>query len=173
MDRSFAGGLLRDWGIALLVAVGIFVGWKLLLGGPIQEGRVDDVMVLDLTGREVNLSSYYQGSKPVVLNFWATWCGPCIQEIPEFVSFQENHPDVSVVGISLDENKTLAALAAFSRRRNISYDIVHDAQGAAGRAFGISTLPTTYVLSPDGTIRQVRVGAISESTLNRMVEQAQ
>ena len=173
MDKPFLSGLLRDWGIALVVAVGIFVAWNVFMGGPVNKGRIDGVPLTDLSGRQVDLANYYRGDKPIVLNFWATWCGPCIREIPEFIKFQDNHPEVTVIGVSLDENKTLAALSAFVRRRDINYEILYDDQGLAGRAFGVSTLPTTYVLSPDGTIRQVRVGALTESTLNRMVQAAQ
>jgi peroxiredoxin len=169
MDKSFFSGLLRDWGIAGLVAVALFVGWKILLGGPISTGRIDHVELSDLSGRTLNLATFYQGDKPIVLNFWATWCGPCIREIPEFVAFKTNHPDLHVLGISVDEDKSLAALNAFVRRRNINYEILHDTTGAVARAFGVSTLPTTYVLHPDGTIAQVRVGVVTESTLDRMV----
>ena len=173
MDKPFLSGLLRDWGIALLVAVGIFVCWNVLMGGPVDKGRIDSVPLTDLSGREVDLANYYRGDKPIVLNFWATWCGPCIREIPEFIKYQNNHPEVTVLGVSLDENKSLAALSAFVRRRDINYEILYDDQGIAGRSFGVTTLPTTYVLSPDGTIQQVRVGALTESTLNRMVKAAQ
>ena len=55
-----------------------------------------------------------------------------------------------MVGISLDEDKTLAALSAFVRRRDINYEILYDDQGAAARSFGVTTLPTTYILGPDG-----------------------
>ena len=173
MDKPFLSGLLRDWGVALLVAVGIFVVWKMVMGGPVAQGRIESVPLTDLSGRQVDLANYYQGDKPIVLNFWATWCGPCIREIPEFIKFQDNHPEITVLGVSLDEDKTLAALSAFVRRRDINYEILYDEQGAAGRSFGVTTLPTTYVLSPDGTIRQVRVGALTEPTLIRMVQAAE
>ena len=173
MDRSFFSGLVRDWGIALLVAVAVFAVWKLVVAGPVASGRVENVQLVDLSGREIDLSSYYGGNQPIVLNFWATWCGPCIQEIPEFVSYQSNHPDITVLGISVDENKSLGALKAFAKRKDMNYTVLHDDSRAATNAFGIQTLPTTYVLSPDGTIEQVRVGAITEVTLDRMVQAAQ
>ena len=74
MDRSFFSGLVRDWGIALLVAVAVFAVWKLVVAGPVASGRVENVQLVDLSGREIDLSSYYGGNQPIVLNFWILSC---------------------------------------------------------------------------------------------------
>ena len=173
MDKAFVKGLVRDWGVALAIGALIFIAWKLMAGGPVTTGRIDSVRMLDLAGEEVDLANFYETDKPIVLNFWATWCGPCVVEIPHFVSYQKNHPDITVLGVSLDENKSLSALQAFAKRRNMNYTVLHDAYNEARNSYGVQTLPTTYVLGSDGTIRQVRVGVVTESTLDRMVQAAQ
>jgi len=170
MDRRFVGGMLRDWGIALLVALFLFAGWNLLKRAPISEGEAPDVMLQKLAGTEVPLSEYT--GQPVVLNFWATWCGPCISEIPELSEYQQQHADVKVLGVSVDKDKSLAALSAFARRHKMLYTVLHDTSGEAASEFGVSTLPTTFVLNASGEIVDYRVGVVTTKTLQKMVQKA-
>jgi peroxiredoxin len=171
MDRAFVLGLLRDWGLALVVAVAIFVGWSWLFGGgPVATGDAPDFALHDLSGEQVVLSGL-QG-QPVVLNFWATWCGPCKAEIPELNAFAEANSGVALLGISTDDGISPAKLKAFADRMKMAYPVLHDLSGEVARDWGVMKLPTTFVVSADGHITTHKVGMISEDSLSAMVAAA-
>ena len=95
----------------------------------------------------------------VVLNFWATWCAPCVEEIPELIDLHDelNPHGLTVLGVSLDEEGP-EVIKAFTDRFNISYPIPLD-DGSVSEAYGgIWALPTTYVIDPEGHILQRVVG---------------
>jgi len=120
----------------------------------------------DAAGQPVRLAAW-QG-KPMVINFWATWCAPCVEEIPEFSRVQtEFAPQgVQFIGIGIDN---AANIAQFAQRIPTSYPLL--VAGAAGtelaRAFGNTSgaLPFTLLLSPDGTIQKSYLGRLEEAEL--------
>lgn len=162
--------MIKDWGLALALTIGVLVVWNLISGAPASGGEAPAFRLHSLEGEEVQLSDFV--GQPVVLNFWATWCGPCRQEIPELSEFAAAHPEVVVLGISLDERLEGASLAAASRRLGIDYPVLHDASGEVGDAYGVSGLPTTFVVNGEGRIAGVRQGAIRRRTLETMTERA-
>lgn len=171
MDRKFVLGLARDWGLALLAAIVIFAGWSWLFGsGPVASGDAPDFTLRDLEGEPVVLSEL-QG-QPVVLNFWATWCGPCKVEIPEFNAYAAENEGVKLLGISTDDDMSPNRLAAWSRKLNIQYPVLHDLSGEVARDWGVVKLPTTFVLSADGHITTHKVGMINQTSLAAMVDAA-
>ena len=96
----------------------------------------------------------------VLLNFWATWCMPCIAEMPDLMELHDElHPHgFSVVGISLDEEGP-AAVQAFAERLDINYPLALDQDGLVADAFGgVWALPTTYIIGGDGKLLQRVVG---------------
>lgn len=154
-EGSRAAGLLRylkDWGVALLLAAALyaFVGW---LRAPDLPETAPNFTLTTLAGETVELESLR--GQTVVLNFWATWCGPCRTETPTFSAFADEHPEIPVLGIATDgDAETLRAAA---EALGITYPVLR-ADEATAEAYQITTIPTTVVVEPDGSISTVHVG---------------
>lgn len=168
MDRTFWLGLARDWGIAIAVAAGAFVLWKLVAPSPPTQGPAPDFTLETTEGETLTLSEL-QG-QVVVLNFWATWCGPCRAEIPELARFHAQHPEVELLGISVDEDLSEASVAKIGQRLGITYPVLHDPTGVASGPYRVSTLPTTFVVDEQGQIIGRRIGAVDEATLEELAQ---
>lgn len=170
MDRSFLLGLARDWGIALVAAILLMAGFVYFFGSSPVTGSARPLRAQTLDGEPFDLADLQD--KPVILNFWATWCGPCRTEIPEISAFADATPDIHVVGVSVDEGIALSRLRQFAERNRMTYTVVHDTDGTVGRTWEVSTLPTTYAISADGHIVAHRVGTVDRNSLGRMAVQA-
>ena len=108
--------------------------------------------------------------KVVVIDFWATWCHVCTDEMDDFVRVQRNFGDrVAVVMIS-DEDPGVAS--AYFRQRKISLALVEDPIDAISRLYSVSKVPITLVLAPDGGVSYVSVGGLSWPELNQAIEHA-
>jgi peroxiredoxin len=160
--------MIKDWGLALALTVGVLAVWGWMTAGPTGGGEAPDFALPDVnSGAEVALADH--AGEVVVVNFWATWCGPCRSEIPEFTAFHEAHPEVPVLGISVDERLDAKALSAAARKLGISYTVLHDAAGSVSDDYGVAGLPTTFVIDGEGTIVNVRQGAVNRRSLEKMV----
>jgi len=118
----------------------------------------------------VRLSAYK--GKVVLLNFWATWCGPCKVEIPWFVEFEKTYSGrgFSVLGVSLDEDGW-AAVKPYIEQKNVNYRVVVGNGDTAKQFGGVESLPTTLLIDRDGKIAVVHVGLTSRSTYQDQIEQ--
>jgi cytochrome c biogenesis protein CcmG/thiol:disulfide interchange protein DsbE len=116
----------------------------------------------DANGRAVNLSDYK--GKVVLLNFWATWCGPCKLEIPWFVEFEQKYKDkgFAVLGVSLDEDGW-EVVKPYVERAKINYRILLGDDMTAQLYGGVDSLPTSFVLDREGRIAATHVGLVSKS----------
>lgn len=170
MDKKFLKGLARDWGIALVVVVAVFMVWNLFLAPkPQSSGTAPDFVLNDLDGTEVALSSV--DSELVVLNFWFTTCGPCRAEIPELSKWSAEHPDIPLYGISVDANMPTPKLKAISKKFGITYKVLHDMNSDVARKYNVNVFPTTFVLK-NGEIASVRIGALDRHGLDALVAKA-
>lgn len=126
----------------------------------------------DARGAELKLSDYR--GRVVLLNFWATWCGPCRIEIPWFVEFEKTYRDrgLEVIGVSMDD-EGWQAVKPYIERQKISYPVVLGTDPLAQRYGGIESLPTTFLIDREGKIAARHVGLVSKSTyedeINRLL----
>lgn len=108
----------------------------------------------------------------VVVNFFATWCIPCLEEHPELVDFHERHAavgDASVVSILFDDDAD-AARQVFAERGG-DWPVVIDEQGAVGVAYGVARVPESFLVAPDGTVVQRLVGGVTAAQLDSILDQ--
>ena len=109
--------------------------------------------------------------KPAVINFFATWCPPCRGEIPGFVEVYEKYKGqgFAMVGISVDTD-TKEKLPAFVADQKITYPVLLGGDGSTAKAYGgVSAIPTTFFVGPDGTIRNVHVGFMDKAAFDQEV----
>ncbi len=127
-------------------------------GGSASLGTAPDFTLPTLAGDSLGLADLR--GQVVLLNFWATWCGPCLEEIPALVDLYEDlHPaGLAIVGVSLDEEGE-EVVAPFAARFNINYPVALDQEGTVAEAFGgVWALPTTYVIDAEGAVVERIIG---------------
>ncbi len=170
MNRESWWGLIRDWGLAFGITCLALVVWRLLTPAPVTEGEAPLLELKDLEGGRYVLT---EAKAPVyVVNFWATWCAPCREEIPTFSQFALANPEVEVLGVSVDVELSTKALGVQSKRLGIVYKVLHDPKLVAASDWGVSSYPTTFVLDAHHHVVAMRTGAIDRTTLENLVEQA-
>jgi thiol-disulfide isomerase/thioredoxin len=129
------------------------------------EGKsAPDWTALDLDGASIGPDDF--AGKVVVVDFWATWCGPCRATMPHLSALDESDERVVVIGLT---DEPAAKVRAFLQRTPVSYPIAIDRGGAVNARYGVSALPTAFVVSPRGTIVKVQVGG-GEEAVKRIEE---
>jgi cytochrome c biogenesis protein CcmG, thiol:disulfide interchange protein DsbE len=106
--------------------------------------------------------------RPVVLNFWATWCPPCRSETPELARLSQRYAG-QVVVIGVDQGEPAATVQAFMSEQGIGYPVALDQSGQASQAFAVHALPTTFFIDRAGVIRQIYIGPLSGPLLAQML----
>jgi len=175
LDES--GGVLRT-----LVFVAIFVAGLALVSRVVRpprhalEGKAAPEFTLGALdtgaglgdGKPVALTQYR--GKPVLLDFWATWCGPCKAQSPILDGVSKRLSERGLVVLGVGTSDTPSAARAWAKSHKISYPIIMDEDGAVARSYGVSNLPTLVLLAKDGTVRAIRVGLTDASELERLVQ---
>ena len=122
----------------------------------------------DIAGRQHNLVDYR--GKWVLVNFWATWCPPCLAEIPDLIALHDKHKDTNlvVIGVAMDYNDP-RQVADFARNRRISYPVVLGNAGIAAQVGDVEGLPTTYLFNPQGKIVAYNVGPLTQKEVESYI----
>jgi len=116
----------------------------------------------DTAGKRHRLAEY--PGRPVILNYWATWCVPCIQEIPEIAEFHRAHPDVVVIGIALDA-EDVAKTKAFARKIGHTYPLVLSSDKVEKQLAPVKGLPTTRIFDGSGKLVYDKLGRVTKKSL--------
>ena len=159
--------------ILLLAAALVLV--SILLRRPerqgLQVGRpAPDFQLSDLNGNQVSLAQFR--GKVVILDFWATWCGPCKIEIPWFEEFERENKDkgFAVLGVAMDDDGW-DAVKPFAKERAINYRIVLGNDQVADLYGGLEALPTTLLIDRDGNIAAVHIGLSGKNEFANSIQE--
>lgn len=154
------------WMIGIAV-VALFSATLVFSGGP--SGKAPDFSLKASDGTMVELSSLK--GKVVVVNFWATWCGPCRKEIPGFIEVYNRYRDkgLEIIGISLDRGGW-SVVKPYIAQSKINYPIVVGDGDLADAYGGIRAIPTTFIVDKDGNIAKQHVGFMTKDDLENMIK---
>ncbi len=151
--------------ISLAVGVGVYAlhlrSAARLLPSSAQHALAPDFSLPDLSGEQLTLSAYR--GKVVLLDFWATWCEPCREEIPHFVELQKKYgPEgLQIIGVSMDDGPQ--PVRNFYQEFKINYPVVMGTANLAERYGGVLGLPIAFLIGRDGRIYAKHVGATDKS----------
>ncbi|HWA14166.1 MAG TPA: TlpA disulfide reductase family protein [Burkholderiales bacterium] len=149
------GTLLRNW---ILLAV-------LAAFAPLAAGA-GSFTLTDAAGKTHRLSDYR--GKWVIVNFWATWCPPCLEEIPDLVSISESRKDVQVFGIAM-EFQDAAQVLQFADGMFVNYPIVLGDEKVAREVGQVSGLPTTFIFDPGGALASRHQGKLTRRQIEQLI----
>jgi len=136
-----------------------------------SDNSAPDFRFYDADGNSYSLSDFK--GKPVVLNFWASWCGPCQGEMPYFQSMYEEYGDsieFLMVNLTDGETETQDSASGFIANSGYTFPVYYDSDRQGAYAYGIYSIPDTYFISSDGSIYGYKIGALDEETLKSYLQ---
>lgn len=136
-----------------------------------KDRKAPDFLVYDMEGNEVRLYDYI--GKPIVLNFWASWCGPCQLEMPDFnEKYIELGDEVQFLMVNMTDGsrETVDIASAFIEEKGYTFPVVYDTAGEAAMNYGAYSLPTTYFIDSNGDAIARATGAIDSETLQKGID---
>ena len=120
-----------------------------------QNRTLPKVKVKTLNGSKVNFNEIDNGSSPIVISFWATWCKPCIKELNNIAEIYDDWQDetgVKIIAVSIDDTRSISKVAPFVNSSDWQYEVYLDPNGNLKRAMGVSTVPHTFLLNKNKEI---------------------
>ena len=134
-----------------------------------ENDRASDFTVYNSQGDSIKLSSKF--GKPIVLNFWATWCGPCRSELPAFDKMYNKYgDDVEFIMINLDDS--IKTVEDFMDKNEYTFPVFYDTDYEASYLYGASSIPLTVLIYADGTLMGGKYGPVEQDELEYYINTA-
>lgn len=135
-------------------------------GGLLEIGdRAYDFALNDVKGNSVQLSDY--AGQPVIINFWATWCGPCQVEMPELEAAYQDYQEEGLVILALDQKESAEDVANFFEELGLNFTAVLDQEGTVSQLYGVANvLPTTFFINGNGEVTAIHRGPMVQSQID-------
>lgn len=135
---------------------------------PQEEKNALDFVAYDMSGNEVQLSDYY--GKPIVINFWSTWCNHCKVELPLFEKAYKENPDITFIMVNLTAADDVELVESLIEKNGYTFTVWLDKDADATVKYGVSSIPATYFIDKDGNVVNHTVGEMDENTLGKRLE---
>ena len=120
-----------------------------------------------MDGGEMSLQAFK--GKAVIINFWGTYCPPCVREMPLIQSYYDQYKDQGLVVLGVNENDPLVTAKAFVRQYKLTFPILMD-KDTVRKQFGVTAYPSTFFIDRDGDIQAIKEGEVNEAYLRRIVD---
>lgn len=133
-----------------------------------------DFELKTLEGKTVHLSDYV--GKKVILNFWATWCPHCKEEMPHMQKVYEEYKnqDVEILAVNVtNKDKGKESVAQFVKKQGLTFEVLLDEEGYASSTYQVLTLPTTYMIDTKGNMVDIIEGPMNEASMKELVNKAE
>lgn len=130
-----------------------------------------DFTAADMDGQNIALSGYF--GKPIIVNFWATWCGPCKSELPTFDNaYAQYGEDIEFMMVNLTDGyrDTVTSVKQFITENGYQFPVYFDTKSQGADAYNVYSVPLTVFIRGDGTIYKTHTGAMRETTLQKYID---
>jgi peroxiredoxin len=126
--------------------------------GNVKDGEsAPDFSLPDLSSNSVTLSRY-RGHKVVLMDFWATWCGPCRMAMPGLQDLQDKFKDRGLEILSINQRESVEPVSSFIQRKKYTFHVVLDQDGVVAGKYGVQGIPTLVLVDKQGVVQWLRVG---------------
>ena len=143
--------------LIILTSALLITGCSTLVEAPEIGKLAPSFQLTDIDGQSVSLSDF-QG-QPLLINFWATWCGPCRSEMSYIQEVYDELSEREPVVLSINIGESLTKVEEFMRGYNLSFPVLLDMEGNVSEKYNIRAIPTTYFIDGDGIIKDIKIGA--------------
>jgi peroxiredoxin len=154
--------------LCLVVALGSLAGCGGTRTGPMDGQKIPDASFVTTAGERIRVSDF--AGKPVVINFWATWCAPCKEEIPELQAAFEQYnasDGLTIIGVT---NEDASDVEPFVAVNGMTFPIAYDTTGVSSSRYRVQSIPTTLFIDSEGIVMKRYTGSLGEGRLKLYID---